>query len=161
MPLLILLGFIALPLLEIGVFIRVGDEIGALATVAMTVLTAVVGTALVRSQGMATLNKVSASLNHGEMPLRPVFDGACQLVAGALLLAPGFITDAVGLLLFIPLVRTILLAWIISKSAITVVASAEQRGKAPSRHHYDVDGDFQNVTPTQTPALPDNRDEKD
>ena len=160
MPLLILLGFIALPLLEIGVFIRVGDEIGVLATVTATVLTAVAGTALVRSQGLATLNKVSASLNHGEMPLRPVFDGACQLVAGALLLTPGFITDAIGLILFIPLSRTILLAWVISKSAISVIVPHDEHNKGSSRHRYEVDGDFQDITPTQTPALPDNSDKE-
>lgn len=160
MPLLILIGFIALPLLEIGVFIQVGSNIGIFGTVTMTVLTAVVGTVLVRSQGLATLNKVSASLNQGEMPLRPVFDGACQLIAGALLLAPGFITDTIGLLLFIPPFRTVLLAWIISRSAITVVVPRDAASQTPSRHRYDVDGDFQDVTPTQAPALSDKQDRK-
>ncbi len=153
MPLLILFGFIALPLLEIGVFIWIGDEIGILATVATTVLTAILGTALVRAQGLATLSKVNDSLNRGEMPVRPVFDGACLLVAGALLLAPGFITDAIGLILFIPFVRAILLALLISKAVVTVHAS---NTSTSSRQNYDVEGDFQDITPTEVPELPDN-----
>ena len=138
MPLLILFGFITLPLLEIGVFIWIGDEIGILATVATTVLTAILGTALVRAQGLATLSKVNDSLNRGEMPVRAVFDGACLLVAGALLLAPGFITDAIGLILFIPFVRAILLALLISKAVVTVHSS---NTSTSSRQNYDVEGD--------------------
>jgi UPF0716 protein FxsA len=153
MPLLILFGFITLPLLEIGVFIWIGDEIGILATVATTVLTAILGTALVRAQGLATLSKVNDSLNRGEMPVRAVFDGACLLVAGALLLAPGFITDAIGLILFIPFVRAILLALLISKAVVTVHSS---NTSTSSRQNYDVEGDFQDITPTDVPELPDN-----
>lgn len=153
MPLLILFGFITLPLLEIGVFIWIGDEIGILATVATTVLTAILGTALVRTQGLATLSKVNDSLNRGEMPVRAVFDGACLLVAGALLLAPGFITDAIGLILFIPFVRAILLALLISKAVVTVHSS---NTSTSSRQNYDVEGDFQDITPTDVPELPDN-----
>ena len=156
MPLLILLAFIALPLLEIGVFIAVGEDIGVLATVGATIATAVVGTFLVRTQGLATLNKVNESLSHGDMPVRPVFDGACQLVAGALLLTPGFITDAVGLLLFVPLVRTGLLAWLISrmaKSSVIIKSNASQAG-------YDVDGEYTDVTAENPPALPDRTDQK-
>ena len=153
MPLLILFGFITLHLLEIGVFIWIGDEIGILATVATTVLTAILGTALVRAQGLATLSKVNDSLNRGEMPVRAVFDGACLLVAGALLLAPGFITDAIGLILFIPFVRAILLALLISKAVVTVHSS---NTSTSSRQNYDVEGDFQDITPTDVPELPDN-----
>lgn len=153
MPLLILFGFIALPFLEIGVFLWIGDEIGILATVATTALTAIVGTALVRAQGLAMLGKVSDSLNRGEMPARPVFDGAYLLFAGALLLAPGFVTDAIGLMLFIPFVRGGVLALLISKTLVTVRASG---APTSSRHNYDVEGDFQDITPTETPELPDN-----
>ena len=151
MPLLILIAFIALPLLEIGVFISVGEDIGILATVAATIVTAVLGTVLVRTQGLTTLHKVSESLNRGDMPLRPVFDGACQLVAGALLLAPGFITDALGLLLFVPIVRGGLLAWLMSRTALFTVVRAD--GKPHSG--YDVDGQYRDVTPASPPILPD------
>ena len=151
MPLLILICFIALPLLEIGVFIRIGDEIGIFATIGITVLTAIVGTFLVRTQGLATLNKVSGSLNRGEMPLRPVFDGACQLIAGALLLTPGFITDTIGLVLFAPPFRTLLLAWLISRSAKTSIF----RTNSTSQSKYDVDGNYKDVTPVHPPILTD------
>lgn len=151
MPLLILICFITLPLLEIGVFISIGDEIGIFSTIAITVLTAVLGTFLVRTQGISTLNKVSASLNQGEMPLRPVFDGACQLIAGALLLTPGFITDTIGLLLFAPPFRTLLLAWLISRTAQTSVF----RTNSTPQSKYDVDGNYKDVTPLHPPILTD------
>lgn len=151
MPLLILICFIALPLLEIGVFISIGDEIGVFATIGITVLTAILGTFLVRTQGLATLKKVSESLNRGEMPLRPVFDGACQLIAGALLLTPGFITDSIGLVLFAPPFRMLLLAWFISRTAQTGVF----RTNSTPQSKYDVDGNYKDVTPVHPPVLTD------
>jgi UPF0716 protein FxsA len=109
MPLLLFLAFIGVPLLEIAVFIQVGGIVGLGWTLALVVLTAVIGTALLRAQGMATMNRARASLERGEMPMREVFDGACLLVGGALLLTPGFVTDTVGFLLLLPPVRTLLL----------------------------------------------------
>lgn len=102
MPLIILGLFIAVPLIEIGVFIQVGGLIGLWPTLAIVFITAIAGTALLKQQGLATLRRAQASLDRGEMPLREVFDGACLLFAGALLLTPGFVTDAIGLLLFLP-----------------------------------------------------------
>ena len=105
MPLLILALFIGIPLLEIAVFIQVGDVIGLWPTLATVVLTAVLGVSLLKRQGLSVLGKAQKSLDRGEMPLRQVFDGACLLIAGALLLTPGFVTDTVGFLLLVPAVR--------------------------------------------------------
>ncbi|MDE0799933.1 MAG: FxsA family protein [Rhodospirillaceae bacterium] len=151
MPLIILIFFIAIPLLEIGVFISISGEIGGFATIGITILTAIVGTFLVRAQGLATLNKVSEGINRGEMPVRPVFDGACQLIAGALLLTPGFITDSIGLVLFAPPFRTLLLAWLISKTSHMGVFHSNS---AP-QSRYDVDGDYEDITAAYPPVLPD------
>ena len=159
MPLLILLAFIALPLLEIGVFIRVGSEIGLVPTLATTLLTAVIGTLLMRAQGIATLKKVRDSLDHGDMPVRAVFDGACKLVAGALLLAPGFITDGIGLLLFVPLIRSVFLALLISRASISMAVPRNGHNGPAPRRGYDVDGDYQDITPANTPALSDESDD--
>lgn len=103
--LLLLLLFIGVPLLEIAVFIQVGDVIGLWPTLAIVVLTAVAGVYLLRLQGTATLMKAQASMQRGELPLAEVFDGACLLIAGALLLVPGFVTDSLGAVLFVPAVR--------------------------------------------------------
>jgi len=145
MALLILLAFLAIPLVEIAVYIEVGGAYGVGPTLIATLLTAVIGTILMRTQGLATLNAVRTSVDKGEMPLRSAFDGACQLIAGILLLTPGFVTDAVGLLLFIPPVRSLLLAWIIGRASVSVVV---RYGPMP-RRTYDVEGDYRDVTPDQ------------
>ena len=105
MGLLLLAAFIAVPLIEIAVFIQVGGLIGLWSTLAVVVMTAVVGTWLLRLQGIATLNRARQQLNQGAMPTNELFDGLCLVFAGALLLTPGFVTDGVGLALFIPAVR--------------------------------------------------------
>ena len=110
MAALLLLAFIGVPILEIAVFIEVGGRIGAGPTLAAVVVTAIAGTTLLRHQGLATLGRVRESLDRGRLPVAEVFDGLCLLVAGALLLTPGFVTDAVGLLLFVPAARSTLRA---------------------------------------------------
>ena len=105
MALFILFAMIAVPIAEIAVFIEVGGRIGVGSTLLVVVLTAMIGTALLRSQGLQTLARVQESLQAGRFPMAEVFDGLCLLVAGALLLTPGFVTDAAGLLLFVPAVR--------------------------------------------------------
>jgi UPF0716 protein FxsA len=107
MPLLFLL-FIGVPLIEVGLFVVVGQEIGALATVALVVLTAIIGTVLVRLQGIATLASAQRQMARGEPPVGPLFDGLCLLVGAVLLLTPGFLTDTIGFLLLLPASRTVL-----------------------------------------------------
>jgi len=131
MPFLILLAFIGVPLLEIAVFIQVGGAFGLGWTLALVVLTAVLGTALLRAQGMATLNRAKANLERGEVPMREVFDGACLLVGGALLLTPGFVTDTMGFLLLLPPVRAALLAWVSRNGRLQVHATRMGGGAGP------------------------------
>lgn len=108
MGLFLLLFMIAVPIIEIAVFIQVGGWAGLWPTLAAVVITAMIGTALLRHQGFATLARARDNLNAGRFPVTEVFDGLCLLVAGALLLTPGFVTDAVGLLLFVPGLRAAL-----------------------------------------------------
>lgn len=102
MPGIILLAFILVPIAEIAVFIKAGQLIGLGWTLAVILLTAVIGTALLRQQGLRVLSQTQQRLDRGELPVGEMFNGLCLLVAGALLLTPGFITDAVGFALFIP-----------------------------------------------------------
>jgi len=102
MPILILLLFIAVPIAEIALFIELGGWIGLWPTIGCIVLTAMIGTVLLRQQGLSVLTRVRESHDRGEVPLDAVFDGACLLVAGLLLLTPGFLTDSVGFALFVP-----------------------------------------------------------
>jgi UPF0716 protein FxsA len=102
---LILLVVLGMPFVEIAVFIRVGEAIGVLPTVALTLLSTSAGIALMRHQGLATLARARAMAERNEPPVEELLDGLCILLAGALLIVPGFVTDALGLFLFIPGVR--------------------------------------------------------
>jgi len=105
MALILFLLFLITPLVEIAVFIEVGTLIGLWPTLAVVVLTAIAGAALWRAQGLSTWARAQAALNQGEVPIREIGDGAFLLVAGALLLTPGLVTDAIGFLLLVPPVR--------------------------------------------------------
>ncbi len=112
---LVFLALTTVPIIEIGIFIAAGQAIGLFPTLAVVVLTAILGTALFRAQGMATLARAQAHLNQQQMPIEEVFTGVFLLVAGALLLTPGFLTDAMGFLLFVPYVRRTVGRWVFRK----------------------------------------------
>ena len=108
MGLLLFAAFIAVPLIEIALFIEVGGWIGLWPTLAIVVVTAILGSWALRLQGLSTLARARQQVDRGALPARELFDGACLLFAGALLLTPGFFTDTVGALLFIQPVRDLL-----------------------------------------------------
>lgn len=101
----LLIAFIAIPLIEIALFIQVGGLIGLWPTLLIVVITAVAGTYLVKSQGRMELSKLQSSFSEVRDPTEPLVNGAMILFSGALLLTPGFFTDAVGFALLIPGVR--------------------------------------------------------
>jgi UPF0716 protein FxsA len=105
--------FIVVPLLEIYAFIHVGSLIGAVPTLALIVLTALVGALLVRWQGLGVISDARRSLARDELPLAAVLHGALLLVSGLLLVTPGFVTDAAGFVLLVPSVRALVVvrAW--------------------------------------------------
>jgi len=100
-----LLIFFVTPIVEMYLLIEVGGYIGALPTIGLVMITAVIGVALLRIQGLATLTRGMARLQSGELPAREVVEGLLLAVAGALLLTPGFVTDAVGFTLLTPALR--------------------------------------------------------
>ena len=102
MGFLLLAVLIGVPLIEIGLFIEIGGFIGLWPTLGLVILTAVIGSWQLRAQGLATLARGRQQLDRGELPTRELFDGFCLVIAGALLLTPGFMTDTVGLALFVP-----------------------------------------------------------
>ena len=107
MGVILLLVMVGVPIVEIAVFMEVGGRIGLWPTLGVVVLTAIAGSILLRHQGLSTLFRVRESLQRGRFPVLEVFDGLCLVLAGALLLTPGFVTDAVGLLLFVPALRAL------------------------------------------------------
>ena len=114
---ILLLAFVGVPLVEIALFVKIGGWIGLWPTLVTVVGTAIVGTALLRLQGLHVLGQLQDSLNRGEMPLEHIFTGACLLVAGALLLTPGFLTDTIGFLLFVPLIRRLIRRFVVETLA--------------------------------------------
>ncbi len=100
--------FLTVPILEIAVFILVGQQIGLGWTLLLILATAIAGTMLLRQQGFGVLNRIRDDVNAGRMPAEAMAHGVLILVAGILLLTPGFVTDALGLLLFLPPFR----AWV-------------------------------------------------
>ena len=123
---LVLLG---LPIAEIAVFILVGQYIGLWPTLGLILLTAIAGSVLMRVQGFGLLARIRDETRQGRVPGRELVHGVMIFLAGILLLTPGFITDALGVLLFIPAVREI--AWRFLKDRIVVVTPFGRTGSAP------------------------------
>ena len=108
MPLLLIAAILLLPIAELYVIIQVGQAIGLIPTLAILVLDGFVGAALARSQGRAAWERFNRALASGRVPARETFDGAMIILGGALLVAPGFITDVFGFALLLPPTRALL-----------------------------------------------------
>src|ERR687896_1787253 len=106
LPLLLLL-FIAVPIIELAVILQVGDWIGFWPTIALLVADSILGSVLMRSQGRAAWRRFNAAVQEGRVPAREVLDGALVVFGGLLLLTPGFLTDALGVVLLIPPTRAL------------------------------------------------------
>lgn len=104
--------FAVIPVIEIYVLVSVGSVIGSLNTVALVLLSAFVGAWLARQQGLSTMLRVRASLQQGIMPAEEILDAVLIFVAGAVLLTPGFVTDALGLLILFPPTRIRFKTWL-------------------------------------------------
>ena len=135
---LLFLLFIVVPLAEIYLLLEVGGIIGAVPTIGLVVLTAAAGAALVRAQGFSTIRQVRRSMEAGEVPAVAIVEGIFLLVAGALLLTPGFLTDAVGFGCLIPPLRRGLIMRFIETRVIHPHHPA-----APRRHGDVFEGEFE------------------
>ena len=97
--------FTSVSLLEIFVLVKVGSFLGAWPTVLLVVLSALVGSALVRSQGLQLIQQLQQRMAAGEMPGQQLIEGIMLIITGVLLVTPGFVTDFCGLLLLVPRIR--------------------------------------------------------
>jgi UPF0716 protein FxsA len=118
--------FLIVPIIEIYLLIQVGQVIGAGWTIFLVVLTAVLGVWLLRIQGLSTLTRAQRKLQENELPAREILEGMGLVVAGALLLTPGFFTDALGFTLLFPPTR----GWMVNRiaSRMVVRTSATMHG---------------------------------
>jgi UPF0716 protein FxsA len=156
MGMYLLLAFLIVPVIEIAVFIEVGGLIGLWPTVALIVLTAVLGMWMLRIQGFGVLRRAQESIARNEPPVREVFDGFCLALAGVLLIVPGFVSDTLGLLLFIPafrnLLRRRLMRQLSSRGGVRVFVDGGevrpgQGPRPPGRGSGIIEGEFREVDP--------------
>ena len=154
--LVLLAAFIGVPLLEIALFIKVGGWLGLGPTLALIVLTAVVGAWMLRQQGIGVLMRAQRQLAEGALPVTEVFEGLCLVIAGALLLTPGFFTDGVGALLLVPAIRRMLYRQVrarIEPHLVDVSSSGAPsppgagRGPIIDTEYEEVDGDHRPPAP--------------
>lgn len=148
---------VAVPIIEIALFIQVGGWIGTWPTLAIVVATALGGSMLLRSQGVQTLGRLQSSVASGENPMNPIAHGALILVAGVLLLTPGFFTDAVGLSLLIPPFRASLIRAGASRLTSRVFVATQGRHPHqpnPAQDEDVVDADYVVVDEPDTTRPP-------
>ena len=108
------LFFIAIPIIEVILFITVGKYIGLWNTIFIIITTGIIGAILVKSQGITILNNALEEIRSNKMPILSIFEGVAILIAGAFLLTPGFLTDTIGCVLLIPKARNIIINYITS-----------------------------------------------
>ncbi|KQT85552.1 FxsA family protein [Aurantimonas sp. Leaf443] len=132
MPLILIpILLLAMPLVEIGGFILVGDWLGLWPTLLLVVLSAILGAALLRRQGIATLRRMQGEMRAGRVPGREAFDAVLIGIAGMLLLVPGFVSDIFGLLLFVPAVRRMIGTALARRVVVAGSATMARRPGAP------------------------------
>jgi UPF0716 protein FxsA len=148
---LLVAAILAWPFLEIAAFVAVGREIGIFGTLALTIATSALGAVLLRIQGVASLRRIRRAIVAGGEPVQAIGHTALIALGGLLLLLPGFVSDILGLLLFVPLVRKALIAWIGRNARVTVVSTG--RG---GRRVVDLDPDEwrRRDDPEADPAVP-------
>jgi UPF0716 protein FxsA len=146
---LILLGaFVAVPLVEIALFIEIGGLIGLGPTLALIVLTAVIGAWIVRQQGLGVLMRAQRQLSEGVLPVMEVFEGLCLVVAGLLLLTPGFFTDTLGALLLLPAARRALYRRLGQRIEAQMADLARARPDgAPGTPGPTIDAEYERIDP--------------
>ncbi len=145
---------VAVPIIEIALFIEIGGWLGTWPTIGIVVLTALLGPFMLRQQGLKALGDIQGRLMAGDDPGQMLADGAMILVSGVLLLTPGFFTDAVGFLLLVPGVRKALFNWgrkNIRMNVHTAHANTQRRPGWPLAGGETVDGDYEDITPPDQP----------
>lgn len=148
----LLLAFIAVPLIEIALFIQVGGAIGLWPTLLIVVLTAILGTTLLRNQGIAALGNLQSSFREMRDPTEPLAHGAMILFSGALLLTPGFFTDVIGFALLIPAARRAVFRYVRSRVEVRTFSSDPRAPYEAPPQDDVVEAEYHEVDPPKKPT---------
>ena len=138
MPLLLVLVFLVVPAIEIYVLVQVGQAIGALNTVGLLILDALLGTWLFKREGRRAWHALTEALSARRVPGKEVADGALVVLGGAFLITPGFVTDVIGVLCLLPPSRAVLRRLLTRVVTIRLLGGA---GRGPTDQHPVIDGD--------------------
>lgn len=148
MPFAVLI-FILVPTLELVLLIKLGSFIGALPTVAIVFITAVLGASLLRREGFSTLMKARGRMESGQVPAQELVEGALLVMSGAFLLTPGFITDTVGFSCLIPSLRRRMAAALLKRMTLQMgsvsmySSTSSTPGQAGEPQEKVIEGEFQ------------------
>lgn len=145
--------FLLWPFVEIVLFIQIGTQIGILPTIMLCGLSAVLGSFLVRWQGLKTMAVLRRTVDGGEMPAQQIFDGVCIFLAGILLILPGFFSDAVGFMLLLPPVRVWLRLYLSRHFSGKAVFSARTGAHPYSGKDNSIEGEFTRLDDHDKPLL--------
>lgn len=139
---LLFVVFLVVPLIEIALFILLGQAIGILPTLLGVLITAIVGAVVVRAQGLSLIAEIRETMGRGALPARAIADAMMVAIAGVLLLTPGYFTDFTGLLLLVPPVRTVIYRALSSRmTPFTVPSRGQGRRNGSDDDTIDLDGD--------------------
>jgi UPF0716 protein FxsA len=162
--LILLAALIVVPLVELALLIEVGGWLGLGPTLALIILTAAGGAWVLRRQGIAMLRRAQQQMEQGSVPIVEVFEGACLVVAGALLLTPGFLSDAAGAMLLLPPVRALLYRRVRRRleEQVRSEGGPQGRGQSAQRSAWQergsrdrptvIDAEFEEVEPADMPT---------
>jgi UPF0716 protein FxsA len=158
MPLFLIALFIVVPIAELYVIIQVGEAIGVWPTLALLLADALLGSFLLKHQGRGAWRGFNEALAQRRFPGKEVVDGVLIVVGGTLLLAPGFLTDIVGLLLLIPptraIVRGLLRRFTIGRFIVVGMPGGNGPGPAPANRDYDFEATSEEVPADDEEAKP-------
>jgi len=139
---IVFLFFLVVPFVEIYLLLQIGGIVGVLPTVFLVVFTAVLGAWLLRQQGFATWQRFQASLAQGAIPAYEMIEGPILLVGGALLLTPGFFTDAMGFACLIPFTRRKFAKYVIESQLINAQQAGSPFQKPQTKNENVIEGEF-------------------
>lgn len=152
----IFIALIAVPIIEIALFIQVGGALGLWPTLGLVFLTAIIGGVLLRAQGFSALARMQRAMAEGGDPRGPLAEGVTILVAGLLMLTPGFFTDTLGFLLLLPPVRVALIAWAGPRLAARTVHVSSGPRPEPRNRSDDgpIEAEYEDVTDSEDADRP-------
>jgi UPF0716 protein FxsA len=134
--------FLLVPLIEIYFLIQVGEVIGAGWTIFLVVATAVLGAGLLRMQGFNTLQRAQTSMAQGQLPAVEMLEGVALLCSGAMLLTPGFFTDAIGFILLVPVIRQALIKRVLSNAQFSMYGQTMHSQQGDYRESTIIEGEI-------------------